>query len=56
MSEFMKGLGNLLTTMSELIGDDYGIDMDETCGTEGLHKARKVRYGQDRTKDTSECG
>ena len=54
MSEFMKGLGKLLTTMNELIGDDYGIDMDETCGTEELHKARKVWHGQNRTEDTPE--
>ena len=51
MSELMGELKELITTMCRLIGDDDGIDMDETCGTEGLHKARKVWYGQDRTKD-----
>ncbi len=51
MNEFLEELGKLLNTMNELIGDNNGIDMDETCGTEELRKTRKVRHGQNRAED-----
>lgn len=54
MSELMGELRELISTMCKLLGDNNGIDMDETCGTEELHKTRKVWHGQNRTEDTQQ--